>query len=140
MSCGGVSLEIKIRPVGIVKSPFKTRSEAPFQGRFSEDESRIHIFPEYRDALDGLEQFEHLFILYWQHLAERDVLKVVPRGKKRKRGVFSTRAPARPNPIGLSLVKLLKVNGDITVLGLDAIDGSLVIDIKPYYRDIDSPW
>ncbi|MGB9838371.1 tRNA (N6-threonylcarbamoyladenosine(37)-N6)-methyltransferase TrmO [Methanothermobacter sp.] len=132
-------MEIKIRPVGFVRSPFIRRGEAPHQGRLSMEESEIHIFPEYRDALEGVELFRHLFVLYWQHLAERDVLKVVPRGKNKKRGVFSTRAPARPNPIGLCLVELLESGTFLRVRGLDALDGSPVIDIKPYHEDIDSP-
>jgi len=131
-------MEIRIRPVGVVRSPFRTRSDAPAQGRFSSEESEIHIFPEYLDAVDGLELFSHIFVLYWLHLAERNVLRVVPRGKRKKRGVFSTRAPARPNPVGLCLVELLECGEILRVRGLDALDGSPVIDIKPYYEDIDS--
>jgi len=133
-------MDIVIRPVGVIRSPFRVRGDAPPQGRFSDEKSEIHIFPEYRKAAEGLELFEHVFVIYWQHLAERDVLKVVPRGKRNKRGVFSTRAPSRPNPLGLCLVKLLDVDDVLTVQGLDALDGSPVLDIKPYYKDIDSPW
>ncbi len=131
---------IFLKPVGVVRSPYKEYSEAPPQGKYSMEESVIHIFPEFREALDGIEKYEHFFILYWMDRAERNLLKVVPRSGGRKRGVFSTRAPSRPNPIALCLVKLEKLEDcDLTVRGLDALDGSYVIDIKPYFVDIDSP-
>jgi len=133
-------MRIIIKPVGIVKSPYKDVSEAPPQGIYSREDSVIHIFPEFKDALDGIMEYKHYFILYWLDRAERNLLKLVPRGGVKKRGVFSTRAPSRPNPIGLCLVELKKVEDlDLTVRGLDAIDGSYVIDIKPYFKDIDSP-
>lgn len=100
-------MEIRIRPVGVVRSPFRTRSNAPAQGRFSSEESEIHIFPEYLDAVDGLELFRHIFVLYWQHLAERNVLRVVPRGKRKKRGVFSTRLLRGPTLWGSVLLSYL---------------------------------
>ncbi|BAW30896.1 MAG TPA: tRNA (N6-threonylcarbamoyladenosine(37)-N6)-methyltransferase TrmO [Methanothermobacter sp.] len=133
-------MNIIIRPVGIVKSPYKDVSEAPPQGIYAREDSVIHIFSEFKEALDGIMKYKHYFILYWMGRAERNLLKVVPRGGVKKRGVFSTRAPSRPNPIGLCLVELRKMEDcELTVRGLDAIDGSYVIDIKPYFRDIDSP-
>jgi len=132
-------MKIILKPVGIIKSPYKNVSEAPPQGVYSKKDSVIHIFPEFQEALDGIMKYKYYFILYWMDKAERNLLKVVPRGGGRKRGVFSTRAPSRPNPIGLCLVELKKVEDcDLTVNGLDAVDGSYVIDIKPYFEDIDS--
>ncbi len=131
---------IVLKPVGVVRSPYKDVSEAPSQGIYAREDSVIHIFPEFQEALDGIIRYKHFFILYWLDRAERNILKVIPRGGGKKRGVFSTRAPSRPNPIGLCLVELKKLEGcDLTVRGLDAVDGSYVIDIKPYFRDIDSP-
>ena len=105
----------------------------------SEEEARVHIFPEFCNALKGIDGFSHVIILYWFHLRdnekERSVLQVVPRRhtKKVKVGVFACRSPSRPNPIGLCVVKLVKVEGCVlTVKGLDAFEGSPIIDVKPY--------
>ncbi len=125
--------------IGTVKSPYKNRGEAPHQGRNREELSQIIIRPEFEEALEGVERYHQLFILYWFHRAEEPLLKVVPHGRTQKRGIFSTRAPPRPNPIGLTLVDLVKRDGPVlTVRGLEALDGSPVLDIKPYLPDLDS--
>jgi len=110
-----------------------------------EEEARVRIFPEFCDALEGVDGFSHIIILYWLHLRdnekERSVLLVVPRRhtKNVKVGVFACRSPSRPNPIGLCVVKLAKVEDYIlTVKGLDALEGSPIIDIKPYIPRADS--
>ena len=110
-----------------------------------EEEARVRIFPEFCDALEGVDGFSHMIILYWFHLRdnekERSVLQVVPRRhtKNVKVGVFACRSPSRPNPIGLCVVKLTKVEDYIlTVKGLDALEGSPIIDIKPYIPRADS--
>jgi len=104
-----------------------------------EEKARVRIFPEFCDALKGIDGFSHIIILYWFHLRdnekERSVLQVIPRRHtaKVKVGVFACRSPSRPNPIGLSVVKLMKVeNCVLAVKGLDAFEGSPIIDIKPY--------
>jgi len=131
-------MQMLLKPVGIIHSPFKERKDSPHQGRYGDQNSEIHIFDEYVDALEGIEKYKNLIILYWFDKAERDLLKVIPFGKSKKRGVFSTRAPSRPNPISFSLVDLLKLKQNkLTVKGLEALDGSLVVDIKPYWKDID---
>ena len=90
-------------------------------------------FDEFLDGLDGLDVNKYLIILYWQDRAERDKLKIVPYGKKR--GIFSTRAPVRPNPIGFCLVELLNMDRNkLTVKWLDALDGSPLLDIKPFWK------
>ena len=101
--------------------------------------SVIRIFDAFRDGLDGLDTFSHIIILYWFHLrdaeAERSVLRVVPRRHHGapEVGVFSSRGPSRPNPIGLCVAELVKLEGTIlSVKGLDAREGSPIIDIKPY--------
>jgi len=110
-----------------------------------EQEARVRIFPEFCDALKGIDGFSHVIILYWVHLRdnekERSVLQVVPRRhtKNVKVGVFACRSPSRPNPIGLCIVKLMKVEDcSLTVKGLDAFEDSPIIDIKPYIPRADS--
>ncbi len=106
--------------------------------RVEGETSTIRIFDQYAPGLDGLERYARLFVLYWLHEAEdekhRSTLRVVPRrhGETEERGVFSTHSPHRPNPIGLTTVELIRVEGStLTVSGLDAFEGSPVLDIKP---------
>jgi len=110
-----------------------------------EEEAKVQIFQEFCDALKGIDGFSHLIILYWIHLRdnekERSVLQVVPRGRANgvKVGVFACRSPSRPNPIGLCVVKLIKVEDCVlTVKGLDAFEGSPIIDVKPSIQRRDS--
>jgi tRNA-Thr(GGU) m(6)t(6)A37 methyltransferase TsaA len=130
--------EISLKPIGIVRNHIKepTREES------SEVISEIIIDENLNEALDDLEQFSHIIVLYWIHRSRRPApLKVHPRGDpdRAERGVFSTRSPSRPNPIGKATVKLLKRKGNILkVQGLDAIDASPVLDIKPYIPGYDS--
>ena len=109
-----------------------------------ENEARINLFKDFCDGLKELESFSHLIILYWFHLRdnekERSVLQVIPRRHTDNIlvGVFASRSPSRPNPIGLCIVKLIKITGCcIVVKGLDAFEGSPVIDIKPYIPKAD---
>ncbi len=132
---------IECVPIGIVHSPFENADDAPKQGIFTEKPSRVTIYEKYRDGLSGLAAGDKVFILCWFDQAERDILKVKPHGhgKGEMRGVFSTRAPARPNPISLTLVTIISINDLVlTIKGLDALDKTPVLDIKPYYGDIDS--
>ena len=125
--------EITLKPVGIVKSSYITPGDAPRQGRLSDHVSEIHIFPEYKDALYSIENCRQLVVLCWFDRAERNLLRATPPGHGEERGVFSIRSPARPNPIALELVDLVKISGTIlTVRGLDAIDNTPVLDIKPF--------
>ena len=127
--------------IGIVQSPCENADDAPKQGIFTEKPGRITIYEKYRDGLSGLAAGDKVFILCWFDRAERDILKVKPHGhgKGEMRGVFSTRAPARPNPISLTLVTIISINDLVlTVKGLEALDKTPVLDIKPYYGDIDS--
>ena len=103
------------------------------------DVSTIHIYPDYLPAIMGVEAYEKLYILYWFHLRDddenRSTLRVIPRrhGATESRGVFATHSPSRPNPIGLTLVNLIKVEGcTLSVQGLDALELSPIVDIKPY--------
>jgi len=110
-----------------------------FIGVVQEEASKIRIFPEFCAGLKDLENFSHIIVLYWFHLRdnekERKTLKVIPRRHPGalEVGVFSCRSPSRPNPIGLCVVELVRIEDcTLTVKGLDAMDGSPIIDIKPY--------
>lgn len=125
--------EIVFKPIGILHSPYRTLEETPRWYTLSEEEGTIEIFPEYEEALDGIERYEELDVLYFFHLAKRDILKVRPPHSKELRGVFAARSPHRPNPIALSTVKLVKREGRfLRIKGIDAIDGTPVLDVKPH--------
>jgi len=138
-------MSISLKPIGTVRTD---ASDDEIKARADDWESRIVIFPEYQEALDGLEGFSHIFVLNYLHKLRPDqkgALKVKPRRLLRKGftldqlpsvGVFAIDSPTRPNPIGLSLVRLLRINrGTVIVSGLDMFDGTPVLDIKPYRAD-----
>jgi tRNA-Thr(GGU) m(6)t(6)A37 methyltransferase TsaA len=131
--------EFKVRPIGVVRSPYHTTNEAPRQGRLApEVVSKIEIFEPFREGVGDLGKARHIIVLYWLDRAKRDVLVATPPGTTGEKPVFATRSPNRPNPIGLSVVEVRDVlDGCITVAGLDAIDRTPVIDIKPYSPGID---
>jgi len=129
---------IELKPIGFVRTK-ATENEVKDRRHVSE----IILHEELKEALKGIEDFSHLFIIFWMHeisKEERKTIKVHPRGREDMPllGVFATRTPFRPNPIGLTLVELMKVEGNVlTVRGLDAFDGTPVLDIKPFdYWDV----
>jgi len=125
--------EMKLKAIGVVHSPFREPNEVPRGKELRECESQIEIYPWYEEGLKDVEGFSHLLVLYWMHRAKPATLLPRPRFDHRKRGLFATRSPHRPNPLGLSLVRLVKVDKNILrVKGLDAIDQTPLIDIKPY--------
>jgi tRNA-Thr(GGU) m(6)t(6)A37 methyltransferase TsaA len=137
--------EVVFRPVGMVRT---RASDVEVKERTRELEATVEIFPEFQEALDGLEGFSHIFVLsYLDRLKPEQIgkLKVRPRGLLRRGfkleelpsvGVFALDSPTRPNPIGLSLVRLVRMEGRrLVVLGLDCFDGTPVLDIKPYRDD-----
>ncbi len=126
-------------PIGVVRSPYRERGDAPRQGRLADTVAEIRIFDAYAPGLEKVERSSHLIVLYWLDRAERDQLYARPPGETRSRGVFSTRSPARPNPIGFGIVDLVRRDGNVLVVrGLDALDDTPVLDIKPYSSEIDS--
>lgn len=130
---------MELVPIGVVHSPYRDKSEAPFQGRFSEETAELEIYPEYAEGLKDIDKAEYLIVLYWCHQAQRDTLKTRTPFGPELRGVFACRSPARPNPIAFCAVKLLKREGNrLLVQGIDAVDGSPLLDIKPYSSKIDS--
>ena len=125
-----------ISPIGYVHSTLKKRSGAPRQGwEEGAPDARLEIHPAFVQALDGIKPGQEIWILTWLHESRRSVLKVHPRGEvlNPMMGVFATRSPDRPNPIGLHRAKILSIDGDrwLQVQGLEAIDGTPIIDIKP---------
>jgi tRNA-Thr(GGU) m(6)t(6)A37 methyltransferase TsaA len=129
---------IELHPVGLVRSPYKTRGDAPRQGRLSDTISEIVIDEKYQPALWQIEGKKNLWVLCWFDRADRTVLRATPPGTSAEKGVFAIRSPDRPNPVSLCMVDLLSVNeGVLEVRGLDAFDGTPVIDIKVYSAEID---
>lgn len=131
----------EVRPIGrVIKSPYKARGDAPRQGRLEpEKEAEIEIFEEFREGLGSLSGISHIYVLLWFDRAERNTLEArPPHLGGEKRPVFCTRSPARPNPIGLDIAEVISVkDGIIKVAGMDALEGTPVIDIKPYTPSID---
>lgn len=129
--------DLQLRPIGIVESPLTERSSAPKQGFEGAPDASITFEPDVADALTDLRPGDEVFVLTWLDRAHRDVLRVHPRddASAPERGVFSTRSPDRPNPIGLHPVEVLAVDGlRVRVRHLEALDGTPVIDIKPLLR------
>jgi tRNA-Thr(GGU) m(6)t(6)A37 methyltransferase TsaA len=132
-------MDIKYQPIGIIHTPFKTPEGMPIQPPGAEGiKGTIEIFSKYGDGLQDLSGFSHILLLYHFHKGKGFNLHVVPFMDSQTRGVFSTRAPKRPNPIGLSLVKLEKVAGRILhIENVDILDGTPLLDIKPYVPEFD---
>ena len=124
---------MQLKEIGIVHNAYKNLTDIPRQGRMSEEISEIEIHPAFADGLLKIEQNQYLIVLYWAHLAKRDILKTIPPAAKELHGVFASRSPGRPNPLSLCIVELIERSGNtLRVRGLDALSGSAVIDIKPY--------
>ena len=130
------SLELK--PIGIIHSPYHSREEAPRQGYGREEICQVEVFKDFEEGLKDIERFSHIILIYWFHRSRGYSLMVTPPGDVKPHGLFTTRAPDRPCPLGLSGVELLAREGNILkVKGLDAIDGTPLLDIKPYFPSID---
>jgi tRNA-Thr(GGU) m(6)t(6)A37 methyltransferase TsaA len=128
------SRSAKLRPIGVIRSTIKTRKEAPKQGHEGAPDAWLEFHSFALDALDGFAPGDELLILTWLHQANRQVLKVRPRSDPSRglTGVFATRSPDRPNPIGLHRVTVRKVERNRLRIGpIEAIDGTPVVDIKP---------
>jgi tRNA-Thr(GGU) m(6)t(6)A37 methyltransferase TsaA len=132
--------DIVLRPIGVVHSSHKKLEETPIQPAFAEGvKAEVEVFAEYREGLRDLEGYSHIYLIYYFHRAPAPKLTVIPYLQDTPRGLFATRAPCRPNPIGLSLVRLLKIeNGVLHVEDIDVLDGTPLLDIKPYVSRFDS--
>jgi tRNA-Thr(GGU) m(6)t(6)A37 methyltransferase TsaA len=123
-----------LHPVGVVRSPLKQREAAPKQGSEGAPDAWLDVSPALAEALEGLGAGDDIIVVTWLHEASRDTLKVHPRGDPELplTGVFATRSPDRPNPLGLHRVKVLEISGNRLKVGpLEAIDGTPIVDIKP---------
>jgi len=129
------SLELK--PIGIIHSPYQI-GQAPHQGCGREEVSEIELFKEFEEGLKDIEGFSHIILIYWFHKSQGYHLLVKTPWDTKPHGLFTTRSPNRPNPLGLCVVELVaREKNLLKVKGLDAIDGSPLLDIKPYIPAID---
>ena len=129
---------MRLVAIGAVESPLTDRGSAPKQGDEGAPEATLVFEPEMAPALDGIAAGDELLVLTWLDRASRDVLRVHPRGDlaRREQGVFNTRSPDRPNPIGLHRVTVIAIDGiRLTVRDLEALDGTPIVDVKPPLRD-----
>lgn len=131
---------LEYRPIGIIHTPFKTPEGTPIQPPGGREESAVvEVFPEYVEGLRDLDGFSHLILLYHCHRAGPVRLTVKPFLDDARHGLFATRAPARPNAIGLSVVRLVRVEGgSLFIREVDIVDGSPLLDIKPYVPRFDT--
>lgn len=129
----------QLSPIGIIRTPHKQAQGTPIQPRWAEGiEGSAEIHPELAPGLKDLEGIERIWLIYWFDRAGPSQLEVVPYMDTQSHGVFATRAPTRPNPIGLSSVRLLAVEGNqLKLSGVDMLDGTPLLDIKPYLPSCD---
>ncbi|TAJ84921.1 tRNA (N6-threonylcarbamoyladenosine(37)-N6)-methyltransferase TrmO [Reyranella sp.] len=118
--------------IGCIRTPWTSRLETPRQGRLDGPTCRLELEAPWDEGLLGIEEFERLEVLYWLHESRRDLVHQSPGNDGEARGVFSLRTPVRPNPIGTSIVQLVKIEGPVLfVRGLDCLDGTPLLDVKP---------
>jgi tRNA (adenine37-N6)-methyltransferase len=129
----------RISPIGVVHSPFKEPKGTPIQPAMAKGAAgTVTVLKKFQDGLRDLEGFERIWLIYWFHRSPGPRLRVTPFLDDRRRGVFAVRAPTRPNPIGMSSVRLLGVNGNVLkVADVDILDGTPLLDIKPYVPAFD---
>lgn len=140
MSASNAARLFQVRPIGTVRSPLRSREECPHQGFEGAPEAAIVLDEAFAEGLGGTAAGDSLIVLTWFHQARRDALMVHPRRDPHSalRGVFATRSPDRPNPIGLHRVTVVAVDGaTLQVRGLEALDGTPVLDIKPVLSESD---
>lgn len=132
-------LEIVFRPIGIVHSQHREAARTPVQPCYAADcAGTAEIFPEYAAGLKDIEGYSHIYLLYYLHRASAASLLVKPFLQDVERGLFATRAPCRPNPLGMSIVRLLGRDGNVLrIRGVDILDGTPLLDIKPYAARFD---
>jgi tRNA-Thr(GGU) m(6)t(6)A37 methyltransferase TsaA len=125
--------------VGRIRTPWSRREDCPKNAGESDAVCTIEVDPRWAPALKDVETCSHLVVLYWMDKARRDLALQVPRHYGEQRGTFALRSPARPNPIAMSVVRLLKVEGTkLSVVGIDCLDATALIDIKPYFASTDA--
>ena len=132
-------MDITLTSIGIINSPYSDPAQAPIQASRSTAAGSVEIFPQYAAGLRDLDEFSHIYLLYLIDCPQGYDLSVKPFLDDQAHGVFATRYPCRPNSIGLSLVRLLHIDGNhLDIEGIDMLDGAPVLDIKPYIPDFDT--
>ncbi len=125
--------------IGRIRTPWSRREDCPKNARESDAVCTIEVDPRWQAALTGIETCTHLLVLYWMDRARRDLVVQAPRHYAEPRGTFALRSPVRPNPIAASVVRLAGVDGTrLSVVGLDCLDGTPLIDLKPYFASVDA--
>jgi tRNA-Thr(GGU) m(6)t(6)A37 methyltransferase TsaA len=131
-------MEFTMRPIGVIHSPFTEKKQTPIQPTRSQATGSVEIYPDFAAGLQDLDGFSHIILLYVFHQSNGYSLRIKPFLDDQERGLFATRYPVRPNPIGLSIVKLESVQDNtLNIAGVDVLDGTPLLDIKPYVPDFD---
>jgi tRNA-Thr(GGU) m(6)t(6)A37 methyltransferase TsaA len=125
--------------IGRIRTPWQHRGDCPRNARQSDAVCAIELEVRFAQGLTGVETCTHLLVLYWMHQARRDLVVQAPRHYNEPRGTFALRSPVRPNPIAASVVRLVAVEGTrLSVVGLDCLDGTPLLDLKPYFASTDA--
>ena len=125
--------------IGRIRTPWSRREDCPKNARESEAVCTIELDSPWVPGLKGLETSSHVIVLYWMDKARRDLVLQAPRHYQEQRGTFALRSPVRPNPIALSVARLLRIEGNrLSVIGLDCLDGTRLLDLKPYFASTDA--
>ncbi len=125
--------------IGRIRTPWRRREECPKNARESDAECTIVLDPRWADGLKGLASASHIIVLYWMDKARRDLVLQAPRHYREQRGTFALRSPVRPNPIALSVARLVRIEANrLTVVGIDCLDDTPLLDIKPYFASTDA--
>jgi tRNA-Thr(GGU) m(6)t(6)A37 methyltransferase TsaA len=130
--------EFIMHPIGVIHSPFTEKDKTPIQAARSQAIGLVELYPEFVEGLKDIEEISHIYLFYVFHQSSGYILQTRPFLDDREHGIFATRYPYRPNPIGISIVKLLsRKENTLTVEGVDTLDGTPLLDIKPYVPDFD---
>ncbi len=131
-------MEFMMKPIGVIHSPFTDKGQTPIQASRSQAVGQVEVYPEFAEGLQDSEGFSHLILLYVFHRSSGYTLRVKPFLDDEWRGLFATRYPSRPNPLGLSVVHLLERRDNVLEIeGVDVLDGTPLLDIKPYMPEFD---
>jgi len=133
-------MKITYRPIGIIHSPFKEPKGTPIQPKAAKGiKGMVEVFPQYEKGLKDIKGFSHIILIYHFHLSKAYSLEVKPYMDNKLHGVFATRAPARPNPIGISVIRLIKVErNNLHIKDVDIVDGTPLLDIKPFVAEFNA--
>jgi tRNA-Thr(GGU) m(6)t(6)A37 methyltransferase TsaA len=125
--------------IGRIRTPWQRRQDCPKNARETDAVCTVELDPRWSRGLQGLETASHVLLLYWMDQARRDLVLQWPRHYSEHRGTFALRSPARPNPIAVSVARLVRIEGNtLSVVGIDCLDGTPLLDIKPYFASTDS--